>query len=195
MAFLDIRFPPKISFDAVGGPGFSTTITSVDSGHEFSNRNWTLERSEYEVSHAARLPADWQPLVAFFRVVGGRANTWRFKDWLDFEATAAEGVFTLVTATTFQMWKRYSFGASTYDRKITKPVSGSVTVTGGTNPVIATSTGIVTVDSGTPTAWAGQFDVHCRFDIDRMRHSTIDRNPTKGLIVGWESIPIVEVRD
>jgi len=195
VAFIDIRFPPDISFDAVGGPGFNTTITSVDSGHEFSNRNWQQERSEYEVSHAARLPAQWQPLVAFFRVVGGRANTFRFKDFVDFEASASEGVFTLLTATTFQMWKRYTFGGSTYDRKITKPVSGTVTVTGGTTPTVNYATGVVTVAAGTPTAWAGQFDVHTRFDIDRMRHNTIDRNPTKGLIVGWDSIPLVEVRD
>lgn len=201
MAFKDIRFPPNISFSATGGPGFSTSITEVDSGYEFRNRNWELERSEYEVSHAARLPSAWKPLLSFFRIVGGRANTFRFKDWLDYTATSSEGVFVMLTATTFQCYKRYNFGTNWdspadnyYLRKITKPVS-SISVTGGSGVSVDYSTGVVTVSSGTPTSWAGDFDVHCRFDTDQMKHETIDKAPSGELIVGWQSIPIVEVRD
>lgn len=38
-------------------------------------------------------------------------------------------------------------------------------------------------------AWAGEFDVPARFDIDKMQVSIIDKG-----IYGWQSVPIVEIR-
>jgi len=140
----------------------------------------------------------YRQLQAFFRVANGRANTFRFKDWSDFEATATEGRFIDADDDSpplvFQMVKRYMFGSYTFDRKIMLPVSGTVTVTGGTGASVNYSTGIVTVSSGTPTGWAGEFDVLARFDTDRMHAETIDRSGDD-LIIGWSSIPILEVRE
>lgn len=195
MAFKDMRLPIAISMHATGGPAFSTSIVAVQSGGESANQNWSQELGAWEIGYSASLQTQWSALLSFFRVAAGRANTWRFRDWLDYSASTGEGVFQELTPTTFQMYRRYTVGAYTYDRKITKPVSGAVTVTGGSSPSVAASTGIVTVSSGTPTAWAGQYDVHARFDIDRPQFTILDKSASGGLIVEWASIPVLEVRD
>ena len=195
MAFLDIRFPVRISFGAVGGPGFLTDVVITNGGAESRDQIWAYERGSWEVSHAARMPDMYRKLQAFFRAVGGRANTFRFKDWTDFSATAAEGRFIAITGSDeLQMVKRYTFGAYTFDRKIVLPISGTVTVTGGSGVSVDYSDGTVSCDSnGEPTAWAGEFDILARFDTDRMHAETIDRSGPD-LIIGWSSIPVVEVR-
>jgi uncharacterized protein (TIGR02217 family) len=128
-------------------------------------------------------------LVAFFRVMKGRSNGFRFKDWSDFTTSGSEGIFTAIDATHFQMTKRYTTAGNNHDREITKPVTGTVAVTGGTVSSINYTTGIVTMTTGTPTSWTGEFDVPCRFDIDQMKAS-IDHYQ----IYSWGGIPIVEIR-
>ena len=41
--------------------------------------------------------------------------------------------------------------------------------------------------------WAGQFDVPCRFDVDQLRGELLSRSGSS-YVVGWDSIPIVEIR-
>jgi uncharacterized protein (TIGR02217 family) len=198
MPFLNERFPDDISRGAIGGAGFLTDVVMVESGHEFRRQARALELGSWEVSHAARLPEKYRRLQAFFRVAAGRANGFRFKDWTDFEAAQTEGVFVLLTGSTggstWQMYKRYTFGAYTYDRKIQKPINGTVTVTGGSGHSIDYATGILTEGLGEPTSWAGEFDVPARFDTDVMRAETIEKQVSGELVVGWSSIPIVEIR-
>lgn len=195
MSFIETpRFPDKVSFGATGGPAFNTDVVVVESGQEQRNQVWSQGRASYEVSHAARLPEQYEPLQAYFRAMRGRLHSFRFKDWSDYTATEAQGAFVEITSTTFQMVKVYTAGSQTESRTISKPVLNSVTVVGGTSPVVDYTTGIVTVDSGTPTAWSGEFDVPCRFDTDQMRGEILDKNNARGFIIGWNSIPIVEVR-
>jgi len=190
--FKDIRFPPKISFHAIGGPGFLTNIVTVNSGKEFRDSIWALERGEWEVSQAAKLPEQYKPLQSFFRVVKGRGYSFRFKDWSDFEAAASEGLFidagTDSPATSKQMVKAYNFDGETYYRVITKPVSGAiVTDASGLNY----TTGIATAG----TYWHGEFDCHARFETDKMKAETVDREGAGGpLIITWASIPIIELK-
>lgn len=194
MSFLDIQFPPKISLNAIGGPEFLTDIVIVASGAELRNQNWSSERLRYEVSHAARREVDWRQLQAFFRIVAGRAYSFRFKDWTDYQCAAGSGSFVTSTygsPTGNQMVKAYSFGGNTYYRPITKPINGTINLTGG--GTLDYSTGVV--HGGTPTAWDGEFDVHVRFDTDAMKAETINKKDDGELLVGWQSIPVVEVRE
>jgi len=188
MTILTERFPPNISQGARGGPGFRTDVVVVSSGDELRNVTWAQARRRYDVAHAARLPADAALVTSFFHVCLGRAHSFRFKDWTDFSATISEGKFVSVAGAN-QMVKRYTVGSYTYDRYVTKPVSGTISITGGGTPDY--TTGIVT--GGSPTAWSGQFDVHCRFDADELTYTTISRSQGQ-LVIGWDSIPIVEVR-
>lgn len=190
MAFRDIRLPVGLSFGAQGGPSFRTDIVVTNSGNESRNQVWAYERMQYECSYDARYPVDWQTMHAFFRAVRGSADSFRARDPLDYSATTAEGLFVATAdPTEWQMVKVYTFGAVTFQRKITKPVNGSATAAAGT---IDYATGIVTHGS-MPASWSGQFDVHARFATDEMRMQLIDRAGAE-YIAGWQAIPIIEVR-
>ncbi len=188
------RFPEGVSNAAgwQGGAGYQTDIVIVDSGREQRNSVWDYPRHEYDCAHAARYVEQYKPLQNFFHVAGGMANGFRVKDWLDFTVTGTEGVFDMIDATHFQLVKAYFSGAQSRERAIQKPTLGSVIVTGGTFGSIDLSTGIVTMASGTPTSWVGEFDVPCRFDTDRMVGRAI--KGAGGVAMEWDSIPIVEIR-
>lgn len=188
MADLSIRFPPLISLNAVGGPQFNTSVSVMASGVEQRSQNWQLERGMWIVSHSARRPEDWEPLLAFFRIVAGQAHTFRFKDWVDYICLNGQGFFvdSLGSPTLKQMVKRYTFEGYTHDRFITKPVSGKIT-TDATG--LDYSTGL----ASTGTTWYGEFDCWARLGNDPMRCQVIDRSPSKGLLVGWNGIEIIEV--
>jgi uncharacterized protein (TIGR02217 family) len=189
MSFFETRFPDDIARGASGGPGFQTDVITVNSGFEQRNAVWADARCSYDVSHGIKQQSQLDALVAFFRVMGGRAHGFRFKDYADYQVGADEGIFTAIDATHFQMWKRYTSAGSNHDREITKPVTGTVAVTGGTVASIDYTTGIVTMTTGTPTAWTGQFDVPCRFDTDQMKINIAQIN-----LFSWGGIPVVEVR-
>jgi uncharacterized protein (TIGR02217 family) len=197
MSFLDTpRFPENVSKGAQFGPGFNTDVVVVQGGQETRTQNWSLARRKYEVSHAARLPEQYEPLKSFFHVVGGRAIGFRFKDWSDYQVATGTGFFSPIDSTHFQLIKRYTAGSAIHDRTITKPVSGSITIAGSGSYTLDYTTGILVKNSGTdPSSWGGEFDVPCRFDTDEMRGEIIDKTPNKLFIVAWNSIPIVEIRD
>jgi len=208
MAFIESpRFPERIAYGALGGPVFSTTVVAAASGREARNQNWQYPRHEWDVSQGLNSQADFQTLRAFFLAVGkGRRNGWRFKDWADYTAAhsgAEAGVVSGLTSTTFQLVKRYTSGAQTQDRLITKPVaagfelkdSGS-TLTLTTDYTLDATTGIVTTAIGRTAAnltWSGEFDVPMRFDSDELRARIASRNPSAGLIHEWDAINIVEI--
>lgn len=189
MAFIETRFPDDISYGASGGPGFNTDVVEVNSGSEQRNSIWQDARGSWNVSHGVRTDAQLATLITFFRVMGGRAKGFRFKDWQDYQATSGQGLFVALSGTTFQMIKRYTVASNNHDRDITKPVSGTVSVTGGTGVSVDYTTGVVTVSSGTPTAWTGQFDVPARFDTDKMSTNILAYG-----LHGWGNIPVIEIR-
>lgn len=189
MAFIETQFPPDIALGATGGAGFNTDVIVVNSGFEQRNATWQDARSVWDVAHGVKTQTQLDVLIAFFRVMKGRANGFRFKDWTDYTATASNGIFSAIDATHFQMVKRYTTAGNNHDRTITKPITGTITITGGTVASTDYTTGIVTMTSGTPTAWAGQFDVPARFDIDQMKVSIEHYNA-----FSWGQIPVVEIR-
>jgi uncharacterized protein (TIGR02217 family) len=158
VSFLETpRFPDNVSLGASGGPGYLTDIVTVNSGAESRNQNWTQARAVYEVSHAARLPAEHTVLRDFFRSVKGRTHGFRFKDHLDYSVTVSTGVLGAGVGTgypTYQLAKNYASGALTETRTISKPVSGTIAVyrnttlqtagSGAGQYALSTTTGIVT---------------------------------------------------
>ena len=60
MAFMETpRFPDDIAQGSVGGPGYSTDVTVMFSGHEARNINWSRARGRWEASSAVRTAADF----------------------------------------------------------------------------------------------------------------------------------------
>lgn len=202
MAFLESpRFPDEIAFWLRGGRGFKTSIVETWSGAEFRNSAWSQTRGEWDIGEALRSmnPSSsyyGSALRDFFMIARGQLNAFRLKDFTDYKVGSGaggggSGVFATLTSTTFQMYKRYTVGSTTFDQIIQKPVASTVVVTGGVSPVVDYTTGIVTVASGTPTSWAGEFDVPVRFGGDMPK-----RGPTtEGALLSWEGVRLVEVRN
>jgi uncharacterized protein (TIGR02217 family) len=156
MAHYEILFPTDISYGVRGGPAWNTSIIKRSSGHEQRIQRWSTPLWEYpDVAHHARSVSKMDDLYDFFITVGmGSANSFLLKDWADYTVLAADGrLGTLAIGTgepTYQMVKRYTYGARTHDRNIVKPKASSVTVyRGGVAQTEGASAGNFSFDTTT----------------------------------------------
>lgn len=205
--FHEVQFPPNISYGAIGGPGFNTTVLTLASGFERRNINWSKARAQYDVAHGVKTQTDLDELLQFFYARNGKAYGFRFKDWADFNLSSAgtpQWVFATdgVTAA-FQVSKIYTDAGNTYARPIRKPVGDTFTLfKAGVawpfsgNWALDFNTGIVTITDAPTIASTGvvitcitQFDVPVRFDTDDMKTSINEYNN-----FSWGQIPLIEVR-
>jgi len=202
MAFHDVRFPLCIEIGATGGPRFRTTVLGLGSGYEKRNIEWSRVRGAWDVGSGVKTKADMDAVIAFFYARQGRAHAFRFRDWTDYQIGTVGVPLTIGTGTgaltQFQLTKRYTSGSYYFDRKITRPVSGTVFVRTNESPTrsysLNTSTGLVTFttppgNGATVTAW-GEFDVPARFDTDDLNITGVYDG-----VLDIPSIPIVEVRE
>lgn len=132
MAVLTTRMPDKVAAGFVGGPEFATDVVIVESGFEQRNQKWSQARRSWQADHRHKTQAETDALIDYFHAAAGRANTFRFKDHDDYQAASSAGrLGTGAVGTglaTYQLYKRYSSGGQNHDRKITRPVSGTLTV-------------------------------------------------------------------
>lgn len=207
MAFHEVRFPDNISRGARGGPERRTQIVELASGAEERNASWANSRRRYDVAYGIRRADDLAAVVAFFEARNGRLHGFRFKDWADFKSClpsqtpgptnqpigSGNGAAAL-----FQLTKRYTSGAQSWTRAITKPVAGSVTIalngaTQASGWSVSTATGLVTFTTapaaGVAISAGFEFDVPVRFDTDAL-DVTIDLERLGSIT----SIPLVEIR-
>lgn len=183
--FDDVRLSPDIEQGAQGGPQFNTTILTLSSGAEVRNQNWSRSKATYDISYGVTDSDDpddsYASVIAFFFARGGMARGFRFKDWLDFVATA-QTCSGLANGTNhvFQLQKTYSSGGVSYARKVTRPVSGTLNVydnavlkTVVTDYTIDFTTGIITFTtaptSGHTITADFEFDVPVRFNVDGLQ--------------------------
>lgn len=193
-----------------GGPEASTTIVSNPfSGLSQRNVNRYDQLHRYEVIYDYLSPEELNELRAFFHCRDGMARGFRFRDWSEYwfsaDGTAADPIATPNwfgegdgATTEFGLYKRYSSGGVTKDRRIIKPVDGSITiyVNGVTPPAAPTvdyETGIVTFLSapadGAELTVTGLFDVAVFFASDWF-------NPNLGdalTEISYQSLPLVEI--
>ncbi len=207
MAFHEVRFPDNISRGARGGPERRTQIVELASGAEERNASWANSRRRYDVAYGIRRADDLAAVVAFFEARNGRLYGFRFKDWADFKSclpSLAPGPTDQPigtgngAATLFQLTKRYSSGAQSWTRAITKPVAGTVTIALNGTPQasgwsVSTSTGLITFTTapalGVAITAGFEFDVPVRFDTDAL-DVTLDLERLGSIT----SIPLVEIR-
>lgn len=215
MAFHDVVFPDEIAYGSKGGPKFQTTVVTLGSGVERRNQDWSRVRAEYDVSHGIKDPEQLSELRQFFYARRGRAHSFRFKDWGDFEIGNQTIGFGDGAATVFQLIKSYEPGAYQYDRILTKPEEGSLEgLRVGNVPytefasfsnlsnaqrqtafMVDYLTGKVTFAIAPASGLSiiltyGRFHVHARFDVD-----VFDPVHDFWNYQSWESIPIVEIKD
>ena len=207
MAFHEVRFPDDISRGARGGPERRTQIVELASGDEERNASWANSRRRYDVAYGIRRADDLAAVVAFFEARNGRLHGFRFKDWGDHKsclpsqtpAPTDQAIGTGDgTATQFQLVKRYTSGAQSWTRAITKPVAGTMTIAlnGTAQPSgwsVNPTTGLVTFaaapGAGVAITAGFTFDVPVRFDSDAL-DVTLDLERLGSI----NSIPLVEIR-
>ena len=210
-SFVEVQFPPGISYGSAGGPERRTDVVTLGSGAEERNAIWAHSRRRYQAGYGVRTLDDFQAVLAFHEARNGRLIAFRWKDWADYRSLGPMTAPTMldqnigtgdgVTAA-FQLRKAYTSGGVTYYRPIKKPVSGSILIAvAGVEKTITThwtvdlTTGIITFTGGNiPSAaqaiTAGfEFDVPARFDTDYLAI-----NLTEFAHGQAPDIPIVEVR-
>ena len=205
--FHDVRFPLALGFEASGGPEFATQIAEVASGHEQRNLMWAQGRLRYDAGVGVRSDADLAELLAFFRARRGQAFAFRFRDPLDWTSAGFSeepgsgdqllGVGDGVT-TSFALVKHYGPVGMGEERRITRPVEGSVRVAlDGVEQLAGWSVhagGVVQFDAapmaGVEVRAGFAFDVPVRFAVDRLDVSI------SGMSSGEiPSVPVLEVRE
>jgi uncharacterized protein (TIGR02217 family) len=210
-AFHEVLFPLSIGFGSSGGPERRTDVVLLASGHEERNSRWADSRRRFNAGTGVHSLADLHMLIGFFEERRGRLYGFRWRDRSDWKSCApgetplAEdqqiGVGDGATAT-FQLIKTYGGGVAPYQRKIAKPVGGTVRVsvngeerTAGVDFNVNHTTGAVTFIAGHIPAddaivTAGfQFDVPARFDTDRL-----DINLASFEAGDVPNVPVVEIR-
>lgn len=207
MAWITTEFPRRIAMGMLCQPGWNVSVVSLNNGDEQRNLNWTQTRHNYDATLAVRTLTDYADVLKHFHMARGRFHTFPLYDPVDHTVQQAQGKVILdqdESPSTPQLHKRYGTGTYAYDRRITRPKQGTITMlssgtplTEGADYTIDYNTGAVTTAYSISTlAWSGEFYVPCRYDIDRLPTRVVDRNGSAGeLLIDAQSILLVEARE
>lgn len=163
----------------------AATLLTNFTGNETVNPNRSQHRRVFNAAFGVRTLADLRILSAFFHAMGGPVTGFLVKDWTDFQTTrtvttltsspvtvSTQGVATETsTPGVWQLQKKYTVASRSHLRNIKRPKAAAsvyfddVLATLTTGYTYDTTTGLLTVVSGDPTAitWGGDFFVPCRF--------------------------------
>jgi uncharacterized protein (TIGR02217 family) len=181
--FLDARLLDCVAYGTQGGPSWSTRRIGLRSGKTRRNPRRSLPLYKFAIVYRNLLPGNHRDVIAAFNACMAGVHSFRLKDWSDFEAD--DELFPVLgtgAPQTLQLIKTYSFGGASVARVITKPVAGTVVITGDDVEIpgatIDTDTGqaTFTAGSGDVLRWSGEFDVPVFFTDDELSFSFADRN-------------------
>jgi uncharacterized protein (TIGR02217 family) len=206
--FLNVRLPDDISYGAVSGIEFITNVTSLANGKECRNSILKYPRNFYVINYDVLNFNMINSLNTFFRMAMGRANSFLFRDWLDFEAkNQVISQFPILTnklkdeGKTFQLSKLYNL-ENTKDnpfiRKIVKPVFSTLKIVDDKSKVLVEgedytcdyTTGIVTFKELVDNNYKATFDfnTNVRFDSDTFEYTTTSQS-----ICSVKKVRLIEV--
>lgn len=155
--FVEERLDVGIDYGAVGGPEWSTDVVVFGSGFEQRNARWSEARGRWELGDRLIPRSELDTLQAFFRARRGQAVGFRYRDWNDWQATAA--ALAPDGTPTVQLTKTYSNAGESQVRTVAKPVGGTLSFVheGGAYSVagVDTATGIVTLSALSSAAISG----------------------------------------
>jgi len=202
-AFEDVLFPIAIGREASVEPAFSTAIVETAGGGEQRNADWADARMRYDAGPGVRGEGELQELIAFFRARRGAAQGFRFRDPFDDSSNGMTGMPGPAdqllgigdgVRTDFSLVKDYEG----QERRITRPVAGSVRVSAGGAEQASGWTleamGVVSFDVapafGAEVRAGFRFDVPVRFADDRLQVS-------RATFLAGEaaSVKLIEVRE
>ncbi|WP_374597612.1 TIGR02217 family protein [Brevundimonas sp.] len=208
MSFHDVRLPARLAFGSTGGVERRTEVVTLASGHERRSTPWAQGRRRYLIGANLRSLDDMAALTGFFEARRGRLYGFRFRDFADFKSCAPGAVVeagdqALGTGdgvrTRFDLIKRYGEGEGALERRVRKPVAGTVRVAVAG---VELDAGEFTVDAATgevtlavaPAVGAAvtagfEFDVPVRFDADRIEVTLESFEAGR-----MAAVPLIEVR-
>lgn len=205
-AFDDVLFPLAIGRGAETTSRFSTQIFRSVSGHETRNSQWADASLSFDVGPGIRSEADCAELIRFFRARRGAARGFRLRDLID-SSSAPQGALPQPTdqllgegdgvRSEFPLIKHYGDPPDGQQRRITRPVAGSVLVSvdGAVVPGWTLKPGGI-VRFASPPAVGTQvragylFDVPVRFASDELSISAATFAAGEAV-----SVPLVEIRE
>lgn len=217
--FKDVYLPSKIiGYPTRVAPNYSTDIAQSDSGSEQANQQWDHALRSVILTEGVRDQVTFEALLSHWHVMRGPFHTFPFRDPTDFASVDLVQVNVAPTISRtdqslgtgdgftrfFQLTKRYTRDAETYDRVIRYPVVSSILIgVDGVDPsalspaltvTINRQSGQVEFDSPPPAAsvltWGGYFDLQVRFEADDVFDGIMQ---TLG-VSGFADVPLREVR-
>lgn len=176
MAVIATRLSRRVEVGFAAMTSFRTTVVELKSGATVRNADRALPIRTYSASYAALSPSAREEILAAQMACMGQVHAFLFCDWADYKAVGQSLGNAPSGTTPVQLVKSYTFGATTTNRTIKRPVNGTVTVyeagvaKAGT---INTTTGLFTPSSswtaGQPLTADFQFDTLVRFDSDELQ--------------------------
>lgn len=208
MSFHEVRLPARLAFGSTGGVERRTEIVTLASGFERRSTPWAQGRRRYLIGANLRALDDMAALTSFFEARRGRLYGFRFRDFADFKSCAPGGSISIAdqvlgegdgVRTGFALLKRYGEEETAPERRITKPVEGTVRVAinGIEQPAgafaVDHTTGQVTLEHppefGAVVSVGFEFDTPVRFDTDRIEVTLESFNAGR-----MAAAPLIEVR-
>ncbi|WP_017672458.1 DUF2460 domain-containing protein [Blastomonas sp. AAP53] len=205
-AFDDVSFPLPIGREAQSTSRFSTQVFRSVSGHETRNSLWADANLSFDVGPGIRSEADCTELVRFFRARRGAARGFRLRDPLD--CSSAEGDAAPHHAdqllgqgdgirSEFALIKHYGDPPDGQQRRITRPVAGSVSISLDGVPATGWTlqAGGIIAFADPPPAGAQVragflFDVPVRFASDELTVNAATYAAGEAV-----SVPLIEIRE
>jgi len=180
MALLTSNFPTGIGFGSISQSNWNRRRVSTPSGYVQTNQLFSKAMMKYDVASGIKSLDDCHELIRFFNVIQANDATVLFTDKTDFKSCAALQTANWADSvigvgdgldTTFQLYKRYSAGGQNYDRKITRPMTGTVTIgVNGSQLVggwsVNVNTGIVTFTTPPADGHVITAGFHFRVPVD-----------------------------
>ena len=185
-----------------------TEIVTLGSGYERRSTPWAQGRRRYLIGANLRSLDDMAVLTEFFEARRGRLYGFRFRDFADWKSGApgtAAGPLDQVlgegdgTRTAFHLVKRYGEGGDALERRIAKPVEGTVRIAVDGEELSAEAfaidavTGLAMLETPPGTGevvTAGfEFDTPVRFDADRIEVTLESFDAGR-----MAAVPLIEVR-
>jgi uncharacterized protein (TIGR02217 family) len=202
-AFDDVLFPIEIGAEASVSPGFSTTVVTSASGHEYRNANWSQARLRFDAGPGIRSDTEIQQLLAFFRARRGSAIGFRFRDPYDFSSamvgnlqSAGDQVLGVGDGVENRFALTKSYGEGT-PRRITRPRSGTVRVSvAGVEASTRWTLDGSSIQFDEPPQSGAEIRAGFLFDVPvRFEHDRLDIHRASFLAGEAPSVALIEVRE
>lgn len=206
--FADVFLPNAIIQAGVRGRQIrKNSRVTTDSGAESVNIVWTQTLREFDIGIAPMAREAWQAVETLHEITHGGAYGFLMQDPKDFTVVGLQGVLSLVSGTTYQLWKQsvHSPSLRFNNRKITRPSANGFIISNAGVPLnpanytLNVADGTIDIPAGGAAAgfsWTGSFYVPVHFMNDTIDWDMVisGQNPDSRFLAG-PSVVLQEIRE